>query len=175
VVNVEQRMRQVLVELALASVVPARALASVVTGSAPESRAPRGEHSPADRWRERFNAAHEHERAGVLHDAERELSHLRRRRFAVGTAHDGDELRERILRDGTGMVPRDVAFALRCTPTLVRRTRLAGGRDPEHGRPVELERFDAAALLAAGLSFRAVELVLGVSRSTLHDRSHPTP
>lgn len=171
-------MRQVLVELALVSLVPARVFAPVVTSSAPDSEAPRGERSPAERFAERYSVAgSDSERVRVLRAARDELSHLRRRRFAVGAVHDGDDLRERVLRDGRGLPPREVALALRCTPTLVRRTRLAGGCDPERGHPIELERFDAAALLAAGMSYRAVELVLGTARSTLHDRrsNPPTP
>jgi hypothetical protein len=71
--------------------------------------------------------------------------------------------------DGEGVAPLQVSIALRCTSTFVRRARIARGREPEHGRVVDVE-LEPRALLAAGLSYRQVAVVLGVPRSTLHER-----
>lgn len=163
-------MRQVLCGLELASVVAASSVAPAVRGSAPDSRAPTGQPSPADYWRERYNdAPGPTSRAAVAVAAGHELAHLRRRRFAVGAAHDGEDLRARVLREGEGASLAEVAMALRCTPTFVRRTRLAAGRETERGKRVAA-KLDASAMLAAGLSLRAVAIATGTPRSTLHDR-----
>lgn len=169
-------MRQTLAELELTSTAPARAFVPAVSGSPPESSPPTGERSPAEHWRDAYNTkSTERERVVVLRGARAELAHLRRRRFAVGVTRDGDDLRERVLAEGEGVAVELVALALRCTPTLVRRVRLASGRDAERGRLVELTGMEPRALRDAGLSLRAIASVTGVSRSTLHDRlsTHP--
>jgi hypothetical protein len=168
--EVEHAMRQALVELCLTSTAPARAFVPVVSSSPPESRAPTGPASPAEHWQWAYERADtERERAAALRGARSELSHIRRRRFAVGVVRDGDDLRARILAEGGGADADVVAQALRCTPTLVRRTRVAAGRDAERGRVLDVE-LDARALHDAGLSLRAIALATGVARSTLHDR-----
>jgi hypothetical protein len=168
--SVERRMRYVLLQLALTSTAPARGLVPVVSVGSPESAIPTGERSPAERWCETYNmAVSDAAQAGALRGASEELAHLRRRKFRVGESANGDDLRERILGDGEGAETQVVALALRCTPTLVRRTRLAAGRDADYGRIVALDEVTPSALLEAGLSLRAVALVTGLARSTLYD------
>ena len=162
--------RQVLAELELCSVTRARAYAPVVTSSHADSRPPTGGETPADRWRERFERAEPGELAMLVRLARDELAAIRRRRFPTTTVRDGDDLRQRIVDDGEGLPPLDVAVALRCTPTLVRRTRLASGREPERGRELVLEHHEGAALVAAGLSIRAAAAATGVPRTTLAGR-----
>jgi hypothetical protein len=165
--DVEQAMRQTLVELSLTSTIPARAYVGIVTTSGPDSTVPTGGRSPADHWGAAYDAARtDRDRFDVLRDAREELGHLRRRRFAVGTARDGEDLRERVVTEGEGAPVEVVAIALRCTPTFVRRSRLAASRDAERGRRVEV--LEPRDMIAAGLSIRAVAIVTGIPRSTLH-------
>lgn len=166
----ERNARQVLAELELTSITPARAFVPLVTSSHPDSAPPTGGRSPADHWRDRFLAAtDERELARLITQAENELRHLRRRTFPAGTWKDRDDLIDRVL-GAEGVPPESIALALRCTPTMVRRLRLVHGLEPEHGRRVELTALDADQLRRAGLSLRAAAAVLGVPRSTLSDR-----
>lgn len=78
-----------------------------------------------------------------------------------------DELQARVLRH-EGWEAKDVAFALRCTPTFVRRVRAEHERSPETGKP-EGSLAHARELLAAGLSLRQVAMFTGIPKSTLHE------
>lgn len=170
VVNVALAARQVLAELELTSVIPARAVVAAVTTNPPESAPPSGEASPADHWRVRFERASDAaELAELIARARDELCHLRRRALPVGPWSTLDDLAERVL-EGEGLPPGTLAYELRCTPRMVRRLRLAAGREGERGRRVELEALEPRALIGAGMSYRAVAAVLAVPRSTLHDR-----
>lgn len=163
-------MREVLARLELTSVTRARVYAGTISGSSPTSIPPTGEASPGALWRARFNAAAPADRASVLAGARDELARIKRRRFPVAPIRDGDDLRERIVRDGEGMEPITVAIALRCTPTYVRRTRIIAGRDAESGKRVTLLALEPRALLAAGMSVRAASALTGIPRSTIQDR-----
>jgi hypothetical protein len=166
--NGEQR--QVLLELELTSTARAYAFAPLVSGSSPTSGVPNGEDTPAAYWRDRFGDARTEREAHELTELARvELRSIRRRAFPALSYDSADELVERVIRDGEGVAPLQVSIALRCTSTFVRRARIARGREPEHGRVVDVE-LEPRALLAAGLSYRQVAVVLGVPRSTLHER-----
>ena len=173
--DLEREMCDVLMRLELTSVSRARVYAGVTTSSAPDSAPPTGDVSPAEHWRDAFNAAAPDERLRVFAGARDELERIKRRRFPLMPIHDGDDLRERIVRDGEGLEPREVATPLRCTPTLVRRARLVAGREPERGKLIALIVWDTSSLLAAGLSLRQVAACSGVPRSTLHDRRRAMP
>jgi hypothetical protein len=162
--------RQVLAELELTSTSRARAFVPVISTSPPDSMPPTGDPSPATYWRERFDQARPGEEPTLLALARDELRHIRRRAFPAVAWEDGVELAARVLGDGEGLQPGDVAFALRCTPTFVRRTRLANGREPEHGRTVRMDQLDARALMDAGMSLRQAAVATGVPRSTLAGR-----
>jgi hypothetical protein len=166
----ERAMRQVLAELELTSTTAARAFVAAVTGTPPSSSIPTGSPSPAEHWRDAYNrAGTDSERDSALRGARDELAHIRRRRFQIGVVRDGDDLRARVLSDGESATPEVVAMALRCTPTFVRRVRLAAGRDVDRGRALRLE-LEPRALRGAGMSIRAIALATGVARSTLHDQ-----
>src|SRR4051794_31699081 len=105
---------------------------------------------------------------------------MSRGRVAAGRPHA--ELRAESLEDlgalvvdrGEGFDAQTVAISLRCTPTLVRRARLAAGLEPERGRPLEVNGNGPALgleLVANGYSLRAAALISGTPRSTLHDRA----
>lgn len=159
-----------LLELELTSTARAHAFAPVVTCSMPESSAPNGDDTPAAYWRERFAAAaDERELAELVALAHAELRRIRRRAFPALAYDTADELAERVITEGEGVSVADVSIALRCTPTFVRRARIARGREVEFGRKVRVE-LEPAALHAAGLSIRQVSAVLGVPRSTVHER-----
>ena len=157
-------------ELELTSTARAHAFAPLVSGSGPSSTAPSGDDTPAAYWRERFDAAASDAEADELvRLARAELAHIRRRSFPALAYATADELAERVVHEGEGVDAPAVAFALRCTPTFVRRARLAQGREPELGRIVDVV-LEPRALVDAGMSLRQVSAVLGVPRSTLHER-----
>lgn len=166
-----REQRQVLLELELTSTARAHAFVPVVSGSRPTSSSPNGDESPASYWYTRFAAATcARDARELCAQARDELAHIRRRAFPSIAYTTAAELAERVISEGEGHDPLAVAIALRCTPTFVRRARLAHGRDAERGRIVPDVELEPRALLDAGLSYRQVAAVLGVPRSTLHDR-----
>jgi hypothetical protein len=103
-----------------------------------------------------------------------ELAAIQRRRFPTTAVRDGDDLRERIVADGEGLPPLDVAVALRTSETIVRRARLAAGRDAERGRRVNGNGNGVAwalELVGNGMSVRAAAAASGVPRSTIGDHA----
>jgi len=99
-----------------------------------------------------------------------ELAHIRRRPFPAVEWASAEELAERVVTDGEGFDPLHVSIALRCTPTFVRRSRLARGREAERGRKLRLDLLDPRALVDAGMSIRQASAVSGAQRSTLASR-----
>jgi hypothetical protein len=173
--SVQAAARQVLAELALTSVTSARAFVPAVTTNPPESAPPSGGASPADRWRAAFErAGGDGELWSLVLEARAELRTIRRRELPLGPWETMTDLAERVDA-AEGVAPERIALELRCSPRKVRQLRLAAGRHPEHGRELELE-LEPAALLAAGMSYRAVSIATGIPRSTLHDRyTHHNP
>jgi hypothetical protein len=145
-------------------------------GGEPEHVGPPGENAPmADLWAERFSRVeHADELAMLVRVATHEFDSYVRRQLAPDTTESLEELCARIVSDGWGVSTDDCARAMRCTPTLVRRARLAALRHPESGYPLPERESDpmawARALDDAGLSLRQVEELTGVPKSTLHDR-----
>lgn len=135
---------------------------------------PPGDARPmADRWASRFAAASPSALAGLVEEAEREFDAWIRKPLAPDTTETWEELAGRIVSDGWGITASECAMAMRCTPTMVRRARLAELRHPEtgYGLPVEADSMAwARALDDAGLTLRQIEAVTGVAKSTLHDR-----
>lgn len=88
-----------------------------------------------------------------------------------------DELAARIVGQGVGLLVPEAALIFRCTPTFVRRSRLAADRDSELGKPVgaarppdpqeRADRAEVRRLREVGLSVRAIALSTGVARSTV--------
>lgn len=128
----------------------------------------------ADQWAALFAAAPTPDALAELTDAARhDYDTTVRRPLAPDTTETWEELAARIVRDGWGCTADDCAMAMRCTPSMARRARLAEMRHPDTGYALPA-RMDAVAwavqLDAAGLSVREIAMVTGVAKSTLHDR-----
>ncbi|HTE62974.1 MAG TPA: hypothetical protein VK631_21650 [Solirubrobacteraceae bacterium] len=104
----------------------------------------------------------------VVTRARDELAAWRRRPTPPPAGESLADLKRRIVEDGEGWTPQEVALAMRVTPTLVRNTRIEAEREVEHGRP-DGSLVHGLQLLAAGLSLRQVERITGIPKSTLHD------
>jgi len=170
--------RALLVRLALTSNVRANALLPVVSHDGPDSTPPTGTPHPADVLADELDRAGEDAIAigYVIERARLELDALRRP-LAGPAGESAVDLAAEVVAGGEGWHALDVAIALRCTPTFVRRARLAAGRDPERGSalpPVEANGSPVefgVQLLAAGYSVRQASAISGVARSTLHSRA----
>jgi hypothetical protein len=141
---------------------------------------PQGEATPPHEELEQAyrDASSDRQRAAVVDRMRATLKHWRGQGRTAATVESKEKRDARIVSEGEGWEVQDVAVRFRCTPTAVRRARLAAGRTADLGRataatrpPVEdrsqLER--ARELRANGMSFRQVEMLTGVPRSTLHD------
>lgn len=168
--NVEAEQRTLLVRMTLLSYGGVAVFGR--RGGEVERVGPSGELRPmAERWRVRFAVDTS---ADALDEARAELDAWIRRPLAPGTTETLEELCERIVVDGWAIGAEECARAMRCTPTLVRRARLAALRHPETGYALPERNGDAMAwarmLDVAGLTVRAIEALTGVPKSTLHDR-----
>ncbi len=169
--------RQVALELALTAAPSAGGVVGVVHSGKPSSVRPPPIDDPVERFTSELDRAHDDVEAvgRALRRARGELDHLRRRSLSsqlhVETATD---LRALVVDRGQGFTPLEVSVALRCTPTFVRRARVAAGVEPERGRAVRVNGGGVelgVELIAAGMSVRAASAVVGVPRSTLNDRA----
>jgi hypothetical protein len=97
-----------------------------------------------------------------------ELEAWRRRPDPPPPGETLDDLKRRVLEEGAGWTPHEVALAMRVTPTFVRNVRTEAERDPQTGKPDD-RLAKGLKLLAEGLSLRQVERITGVPKSTLHD------
>jgi len=131
---------------------------------------PAGETDPpGDYWRARYDAAgSEDERVVIVEQARVELRAWLVRPEPPPEGETLDELIDRVIAIGEGWEAGDVALALRCTPTFVRRARVARDRSPTTGR-VEGSLENARELLERGLSLRQVAMLTGIPKSTLHE------
>lgn len=115
----------------------------------------------------------------MMHEAIREF-----RGFGVDRSRVVGETTEqqdaRICREGEGFSAQEVARRFNCTPTRVRRVRLADGRDVDLGRkPASAEAeanaetgdpaAEAARMRANGMTVRQIAFALGVPKSTVSD------
>jgi hypothetical protein len=108
----------------------------------------------------------------VLRRASAELRAIKRRPLAQLRSDTAVDLAALVVDRGEGFTAREVANALRTTATFVRRARIAAGRESERGRIVHVNGIDAGvALVRNGMSVRAAAAVVGVAKSTLHDRA----
>jgi len=125
------------------------------------------------RWGPILARAYGEQLSDLLGEAQAELDAWIRRPLAPDTAETLEDLYARIVEDGWGVTASECARAMRCTPTLVRRARLAAGRHPENGYHLPGAGTDvyvwACSLDAAGLTVRQIALVTGLPKSTLHD------
>lgn len=136
---------------------------------------PPGESSPMhDKWAVVFVGAADPDMARRLtEEAQAELDAWVRRPLAPDTTETWEEIAARIVGDGWGLASEECAMAMRCTPTMVRRARLAEMRHPDTGYHLPAPHDPitwAIQLDGLGLTLRQIETVTGVAKSTLHDR-----
>ena len=161
-----------------------RARTVVVLGghARPGPRAPSGErHSVADEFRARLEAAagNPAELGRALRDARDALKRIKRAPLpsVALRAETADELYERICAEGEGFEAIAVAVACRTSAAIVRKARLAAGRDAERGRALPPKIANGAPtsfglrLIAAGYSVRQAAALAGVPKSTLSDHA----
>jgi hypothetical protein len=131
---------------------------------------PAGEGDPPiDHWLDLLAVTDdEDERAQILTLAHAELEAWLRRPEPPPVGETLEDLQRRIIEEGEGWTPQEVALAMRVTPTLVRNTRTQVERDPEYGRP-DASLAHAIALLRSGCSLRQAAQITGIPKSTLHD------
>jgi hypothetical protein len=131
---------------------------------------PGGEGTPPlDYWLEKLATAQTiGEVAAITVDMRAELAAWRRRPDPPPQGESLSELKRRVVSDGEGWTPQEVALAMRVTPTFVRAARVEAEREPQHGRP-DGSLAHGLALLDNGLSLRQVAQITGIPKSTLHD------
>lgn len=117
-----------------------------------------------------------HEREQVLKHATLELEHIRKSHANPTTIETKDARDRRIVKDGVGFPARDVAIAMRCGVTDVRKARQAAGRDDlgeplpnGGGRELTLDerRVEVLRLTDQGLSGRAVAARLNIGHQAV--------
>src|SRR3954469_21300284 len=131
---------------------------------------PSGEGQPPfDYWLEALARCETREdAAATLARARSELAAWRRRPEPPPEGESFGDLKSRILHEGEGWTPQEVALAMRVTPTLVRNVRHEFDRDPQYGRP-DGSLAHGIDLLNAGCSLRQAAQITGIPKSTLHD------
>jgi hypothetical protein len=97
-----------------------------------------------------------------------ELDAWRRRPDPPPPGETIGDLKRRVLGEGRGWTPQEVALAMRVTPTFVRGVRTEAERDPQTGH-ADNRLARGLKLLGEGFSLRQVERITGVPKSTLHD------
>jgi hypothetical protein len=131
---------------------------------------PSGEGAPPlDHWLGLLAAAETTEEVSQIFErATAELLAWRRRPDPPPDGETFDDLKLRIVHEGEGWTPQEVALAMRVTPTLVRNVRNEYERDTQYGRP-DGSLAHGISLLNAGCSLRQAAQITGIPKSTLHD------
>lgn len=93
----------------------------------------------------------------------------------VGETREQEDAR--IVREGNGFTADEVALRFNCTPTRVRRVRLAAGRDDVGREPARPDATDVPAVEAVrmrsnGMTIRQIAFALSVPKSTINDWLH---
>ena len=138
----------------------------------------KGETPPHIYWRRKWDqASTDAGRQRAIDGARDELatwSGVNRER--VATPDDSVVLAERILTEGAGWPVATVTVALRCSATLVRKTRMLAGRDVDTGDKTEaigptatLDAIEhARELLRRRVPQRAIVMLTGLSKDAVH-------
>jgi len=140
-------------------------------GSCPQGSLKFGENPPHLVFAARYaNCVTDPERFDVLTHAREVYKDLTTRKYVIVHEETQKEWCERVLA-AHGWPPRDVANALRCSATEVRRLRTENQCDPETGEPLVL---DARLLRSRGVSWKEIGRLMGCSagavRYQLRDR-----
>jgi len=173
--NLDLAMRQVLAELELTSHGSTQSWNSSGHGGESVNVFPPGESCPPHiEWRERYERAiTDDARQRVIDDAGRALRGIIRRAKVTPVSGESEkEFAARVISTGRGFGVGEVATAMRCTPTRVRRIRLAGGVSLDFGEPLIVEAPDGdverrvRTLAEQGMSERQIAMLtrLGTSR-----------
>jgi hypothetical protein len=143
--------------------------------SAEGAALPQGESDPPLLyWMDKLASAQTLEEfAAFASQMKDELAAWRRRPDPPPPGETLDDLKRRVLEEGDGWTPHEVALAMRVTPTFVRHARTEAERDPQTGRP-DNRLAKGLKLLKEGFSLRQVESITGVPKSTLHDAARAT-
>jgi hypothetical protein len=138
--------------------------------SAEAAALPQGEgYPPLDYWLSEIDSARSLEEVRSLMDRARsELRAWQRRPEPPPAGESFEDMKRRIVIEGEGWTPQEVALAMRVTPTLVRSVRNEAERDPEYGRP-DGSLAHGLQLLRSGCSLRQAAQITGIPKSTLHD------
>jgi hypothetical protein len=137
---------------------------------------PAGElHPPHEVYAQRILAAPSDAAArAAIAEAADVLAHYRRRTFAPVREETLDELKARILTDGGGWAPDEVARNMRCLPRVVRVARIEANLHPETGYPIPEAQDDtwawAADLRDRGLTLRQIAAITGLALASLSRR-----
>jgi len=176
--NLDLAMRQVLAELELTSHGSTQSWNSSGHGGGESVNVfPPGESRPPHiEWRERYErAVTDDARQRIIEDAGRALRGIIRRAKVTPTSGESEkQFAARVISTGRGFGVGEVATAMRCTPTRVRRIRLANGVSLEFGLALTVEAPDgdverrARTLAEQGMSVRQIEMLTGMSKSWLH-------
>lgn len=127
-------------------------------------RPPGNPNAPHIWLRQRYLAAvNDSDRILVICQARAVYEELTTRKHILVREETAQERADRILK-ARGWPARDVAIALRCSASEIRRIRTDHGCDPETGEPAIL---DAKALRAKGISFRNIAKLLGKPESSI--------
>ena len=131
---------------------------------------PQGEGCPPlDYWFSLIDRAETVEEVDAIVDRARaELQAWRRRPDPPPPGETMADLKRRVLDEGEGWTAKEVALAMRVTPTFVRAVRVEYERDAEYGRP-DGSLAHGIALLNSGCSLRQAAQITGIPKSTLHD------
>jgi hypothetical protein len=169
-VTLQHEMRQLLAEMTLLSYGTVQSWNA--SGGSESPGRPGGEAWPlADKWHAEFQRNPSRE---TLDAARAELVAWKRR--AAPAEGDGSTEDDWVLRDGEGFSAEQVARKFNRTPSMVRRLRLANGRESEFGLSASLPRGrervpDARArvvnLAGQGCTLKQIELQTGVPRETV--------
>lgn len=141
--SLEAEMRQLLAEMSLLQYGKTQAFdASGGKSESPDPR-PSGESHPmAEKWLNLWNGVllGDLERAkefrrGILEGARDELRAWKVRQAPADT--NGSSEDDWVIEDGEGLTPDEAAMRFKRTPAMIRRLRLAKGRESERGLPYD--------------------------------------
>lgn len=137
------------------------------SGGTGESDLPPGEPHPMhEHWRQRWLNATPDRRPGVLEDARAALSAWRVQNQARGDGETWDQLAQRIVDEGLGWSPSEVAQALHVTESQVRKARERYKRHVETGHHTAT----VVTLHRGGRSVREIARLTGLPPATVQRR-----
>jgi len=168
--NLDLAMRQVLAELELTSQGSTQSWNSSGHGGGESDKVyPFGDQFPPHiEWRERYErATTDDARQQVIDDAGRALRGIiRRTKVTPGREETEKQFAARVISTGRGFGVGEVATAMRCTPTRVRRIRLANGVSLDFGLTLTVDVEQRCRdLEGRGMTERQIGMLTGLAKS----------